>query len=45
VFLLASLVWAAVHGLVSLRMDRPNFPWAELDAMIEQTVRRLLLIA
>ena len=43
-FRLASLVWAAVHGLVSLRMDRPNFPWTDLDTMIDQTVRRLLLI-
>jgi hypothetical protein len=44
-FRLASLVWAAVHGLVSLRMDRPNFPWTDLDAMIDETVRRLLLIS
>jgi hypothetical protein len=42
-FRLTSLVWAAVHGLVSLRMDRPNFPWTDLDPMIEQTVRRLLI--
>jgi hypothetical protein len=44
-FRLTSLVWAAVHGLVSLRMDRPNFPWTDLDAMIDETVRRLLLIS
>jgi AcrR family transcriptional regulator len=43
-FALTSLVWSAVHGLVSLRMDRPNFPWPDLDQMIEQTVRRLLLM-
>lgn len=44
-FRLTSLVWAAVHGLVTLRMDRPSFPWADLDTMIDQTVRRLLLIS
>ena len=44
-FQLTTLVWAAVHGLVSLRMDRPNFPWTGLDTMIDQTVRRLLLIS
>jgi len=38
-------VWAAVHGLVALRMDRPNFPWADLDAMVDETLRRLLLIS
>ena len=40
-----SLVWAAVHGLVALRMDRPSFPWGDLDTMIDETVRRLLLIS
>lgn len=44
-FRLASLVWGAVHGLVALRMDRPNFPWTDLGAMIDETVRRLLLIS
>lgn len=44
-FQLTSLVWAAVHGLVALRIDRPNFPWTALDAMVDETVRRLLLIS
>jgi AcrR family transcriptional regulator len=44
-FRLTSLVWAAVHGLVALRMDRPNFPWADLDAMVDDALRRLLLIS
>ena len=44
-FRLTTLVWAAVHGLVALRMDRPNFPWADLDAMVDETLRRLLLIS
>jgi AcrR family transcriptional regulator len=44
-FLLTSLAWSAVHGLVALRIDRPNFPWTDLDAMINETLRRLLLIS
>ena len=43
-FRLTALTWAAVHGLVSLRVDRPNFPWPPLDGMIDDTVRRLLVM-
>ena len=43
-FQLTALTWAAVHGLVSLRVDRPNFPWPPLDGMIDDTVRRLLVM-
>ncbi len=38
----AALMWAAVHGLVTLRMDRPHFPWRPLDEMVNETVGRLL---
>lgn len=41
-FYLATLAWAAVHGLVSLRIDRPNFPWPPLDEMLDETLIRLL---
>jgi AcrR family transcriptional regulator len=42
---LAVLVWTALHGLVSLRIDRPSFPWpASLDEMADQAVRRLLVL-
>ena len=44
-FRLTALTWAAVHGLVSLRVDRPeNFPWPPLDGMIDDTVRHLLVM-
>jgi hypothetical protein len=43
-FRLTSLVWAAVHGVVLLRIDRPNFRWPPLDEMIDDAVRRLLLM-
>jgi AcrR family transcriptional regulator len=38
----ALLVWTALHGMVSLRLNRPSFPWPPLEPMIEQTVRRLV---
>jgi AcrR family transcriptional regulator len=42
---LAVLVWAALHGLVSLRLDRPQFPWpAPLDETVDQAVGRLIAL-
>jgi AcrR family transcriptional regulator len=38
----AILVWAAVHGFVLLRLDRPQFPWPPLDQMVDETVQRLV---
>jgi len=29
------LVWAAVHGLISLRIHHPRFPWPPLDAHVD----------
>jgi hypothetical protein len=43
-FRLASLAWSAVHRLVTLRIDRPNFPWPPSDGMIDDALRRLLLM-
>ena len=39
---LATLVWTALHGQVSLRIDRPSFPWPPLDELVAETVRRLV---
>jgi AcrR family transcriptional regulator len=42
-FQLAVLVWGALHGLVSLRIDRPRFPWpTSTDQAINDTVRKLI---
>jgi len=38
---LAQSLWAALHGLVSLIIARPRFPWADRERLIEQHVRRL----
>lgn len=31
----AMVLWASVHGLVSLRIAKPNFPWPPLDEQVE----------
>ncbi|WP_169747954.1 TetR/AcrR family transcriptional regulator [Pseudonocardia acaciae] len=28
-------LWAGLHGLVTLRRDRPSFPWPDLDELID----------
>lgn len=41
----SQLIWAAVHGLVSLLIARPEFPWAArerlIDAAVENATERL----
>jgi AcrR family transcriptional regulator len=40
---LAAEVWAALHGLVILRLNAPDFPWpAALEQMADDTVTRLV---
>ena len=39
---LAVLLWTALHGQASLRMNRPDFPWPPLENMITELVIRLL---
>lgn len=33
--LLATGLWAALHGLVDLRITKPEIPWPDLDALID----------
>ena len=44
-FRLNAMAWAAIHGLLILRLDRPNFPWPPLDDMVADTIRRLVSLA
>ena len=37
--LLAQSSWAALHGLVSLLIARPEFPWTERERLIERHIR------
>jgi AcrR family transcriptional regulator len=39
VMLATSLMWAGVHGLVSLRIAKPNFPWPPLEEQIDAHCR------
>lgn len=39
---LAGLLWATLHGIVSLRIAQPKFPWTPLDDMVERAVRSLI---
>jgi AcrR family transcriptional regulator len=41
-FRLASLIWTAEHGIASTRISRPSFPWAPLDALVNEMVNRLM---
>lgn len=37
--LTAQMIWAHVHGLTSLLIARPEFPWVDLDTLIEAHIR------
>jgi AcrR family transcriptional regulator len=39
--LLAQSHWAALHGLVSLLLARPNFPWKKRNRLIEFHIARV----
>ena len=40
--ILAQSVWASLHGLVSLLIARPSFPWADKARLIDTHIARLL---
>jgi AcrR family transcriptional regulator len=44
-FLAAATLWASLHGLVTLRADRPAFAWPGLDDMIGSLVQQLIAAA
>jgi AcrR family transcriptional regulator len=39
---LAIVLWAALHGLVSLRISRPRFPWPSLEAQVTLAVALII---
>jgi AcrR family transcriptional regulator len=41
-FRLATLIWAAEHGLVLARIARPIFPWAPIDTLVDEMVTRMM---
>lgn len=44
-FRLASLIWAAEHGIVTARLARPTFPWAPLDALVDEMISKMMTLA
>jgi AcrR family transcriptional regulator len=36
-------LWAAVHGITSLLISKPGFPWPDVDLVVDQVVRTALL--
>jgi AcrR family transcriptional regulator len=36
------LLWATLHGLITLRVSRPSFPWPPLDQLIDQALDTIL---
>lgn len=40
--LTTATLWASLHGIVTLRADRPAFPWPALDDMIAGLVAQVL---
>jgi len=44
-FFTAQLVWQQLHGIVSLRISRPRFPWPPLEPTVRTAVGRLLTAA
>jgi AcrR family transcriptional regulator len=43
-FRLASLIWTAEHGIVLARIARPTFPWAPLDALIDEMIDKMMAL-
>lgn len=39
--LVAQSVWAGLHGLVSLLITRPEFPWSDRERLIDSHIARL----
>lgn len=39
---LAVLVWAGLHGLVSLRAGKPSFPWPAIEKLVDAHLDRIV---
>lgn len=40
--LVSLYLWSVVHGITSLLISKPSFPWPEIDGLIDQVVRSAL---
>src|ERR687883_511034 len=37
-FLSTILLWAALHGFVTLRVNKPQFPWPSIEQLVDATL-------
>jgi hypothetical protein len=37
-FLVATSLWTAVHGVTSLLIARPDFPWPDVDRLMDLVI-------
>ncbi len=44
-FPVSCVIWAAMHGLVTLRCSSPGFPWPPMDDLLEEIATDLLGLA
>jgi hypothetical protein len=40
--MLATHLWTALHGIVTLRTVRPTYPWPDLDREVDHLINQLL---
>ena len=38
-FLSTILLWAALHGFVTLRVNKPQFPWPPIEQLVDATLK------
>jgi AcrR family transcriptional regulator len=38
----ATALWAGLHGIVDLRLGKPGFPWPPIDALVDRMLRGLV---
>jgi hypothetical protein len=34
-------IWATLHGIVSLRLSKPGFPWLTVEDLVDRTLASL----
>ncbi|MCV7175973.1 TetR/AcrR family transcriptional regulator [Mycolicibacterium sphagni] len=39
---LGTLIWAGLHGLVSLRINKPSFPWPPIETLLDALLMRMI---
>lgn len=40
-FLLTTGLWVSLHGIVTLRLDKPQFPWPPVEELVDSTLKAL----